>query len=139
MKSSARLQSHFFEAVTAVASSPPTLNPSRIQAVKPAERLSRPEPAVELRHLRYFVCVADHLHFGRAASALHVAQPSLSRQIRDLEQRLDVKLFDRGPRGVSLTSPGFLLLAESRRILEEISLSLLRVRGSGNAVCAGLQ
>jgi hypothetical protein len=139
LKPTAQLRSHFFDAATAVPSVPPTLNRSRIQAVRLTDRLWRPEPAIELRHLRYFVCVADHLHFGRAASALHIAQPSLSRQIRDLEERLEVKLFDRGPRGVSLTRPGFLLLAESRRILEEISLSLRRVRASGKAGCPGFQ
>jgi DNA-binding transcriptional LysR family regulator len=88
----------------------------------------RGERAIELRHLRYFVSVAEFLNFGRAATALHIAQPSLSRQIHDLEDRLEVKLFDRTARGVSLTYPGALLLAESRHILEEFSLSLRRVR-----------
>ena len=86
------------------------------------------EKAIELRHLRYFVSVAEHLHFGRAALALHVAQPSLSRQIKDLEYHLGVTLFERGPRGVSLTIEGKLLIAESRCILSDFSASLRRVR-----------
>jgi DNA-binding transcriptional LysR family regulator len=90
--------------------------------------------AIELRHLRYFVAVAEHLNFGKAARALHVSQPPLSRQIRDLEQYLGVSLFYRNSKGVSLTVAGKLLLVESRRILDELALSVLLVRRSATRV-----
>lgn len=61
---------------------------------------------LDLRKLRYFVAVADRLHFGRAADALHIAQPALSRQIRALEQDLGASLFTRDSHGVTLTDAG---------------------------------
>jgi len=82
----------------------------------------------ELRHLRYFVAVAEHLHFGRAAKALNMSQPPLSRQIRDLERCIGTQLFDRCAGGVVLTGAGDILLVESKRILEHISRSLSVVR-----------
>jgi DNA-binding transcriptional LysR family regulator len=74
---------------------------------------------MELRHLRYFVAVGDTLNFGRAALALHIAQPPLSRAIRALEGELGTTLFHRGTRGVTLTRAGAALLPEARRLLRD--------------------
>src|ERR1700682_1241904 len=75
---------------------------------------------MELRHLRYFVGVAEEQHFGRAAARLHVAQPALSRQIQDLEREMGFVLFDRLPRGVRLSAAGKLSLSDARRILQDV-------------------
>ena len=75
---------------------------------------------MELRHLRYFVGVAEEQHFGRAAERLRVAQPSLSRQIQDLESEMGFLLFDRLPRGVRLSAAGKLFLSDARRILQDV-------------------
>lgn len=72
---------------------------------------------LDLRKLRYFVAVADRLHFGRAADALHIAQPVLSRQIRVLEQDLGAALFTRDRHGVELTDAGRQLLADAGPLL----------------------
>ncbi|WP_399552849.1 LysR family transcriptional regulator [Streptomyces sp. WELS2] len=72
---------------------------------------------MELRHLRYFVVVAEELHFGRAAQRLHVAQPGLSRQIRALERVLAVELFTHNRRGVTPADAGTALLPAAKDIL----------------------
>jgi DNA-binding transcriptional LysR family regulator len=74
---------------------------------------------MELRHLRYFVALAEELHFGRAAEKVFVAQSTLSGQIRTLEERMDAQLFDRTKRSVELTEAGRALLPYARRLLRE--------------------
>src|SRR3954447_11776614 len=73
---------------------------------------------VHLRDLRYFVAIAEHLHFTRAAEALHVSQPTLSKQVRALEGQLRVPLFERDRRAVRLTPAGAALLPHARAVLE---------------------
>ncbi|HWC81508.1 MAG TPA: LysR family transcriptional regulator [Pseudonocardiaceae bacterium] len=82
---------------------------------------------VDLRKLRYFVALARHLHFGRAAEDLHIAQPALSRQIRALEQELAAKLFDRDSHGVTLTEAGRQLLDDAVPLLAAADATRRRV------------
>jgi DNA-binding transcriptional LysR family regulator len=85
---------------------------------------------MELRHLRYFVAVAEERSFIGAAARLHVAQPSLSKQIRDLEIELGTVLFERGPRGVRLTAAGRTFLVEARHTLDVASHAVASARGA---------
>jgi len=78
---------------------------------------------MELRHLRYFVAVAEALNFRRAAERLHVAQPALSKQIQQLEERIGVRLLHRNTGGVSLTDAGSVMLEEARDILERVEMA----------------
>jgi DNA-binding transcriptional LysR family regulator len=87
---------------------------------------------VELRHLRYFVAVAEELHFRRAAERLYVAQPAVSEQVRKLEEELGVRLFDRTQRSVSLTVAGTALLEEARHILRHAEVAREAARNAGD-------
>jgi DNA-binding transcriptional LysR family regulator len=83
---------------------------------------------MELRHLRYFIAVAENKGFVRAAVSLHIAQPALSRQIRELEQELGVTLFERLHSGAVLTVPGECLLQDARRIFGYLDEAQSRAR-----------
>ncbi|BCJ69348.1 LysR family transcriptional regulator [Polymorphospora rubra] len=88
---------------------------------------------LETRELRYFVTVAEELHFSRAAERLGIAQPPLSRAIAQLERRLGVTLLDRNRRGVTLTDAGRVLLDEARTVLDATSAAARRTRRAASA------
>lgn len=84
--------------------------------------------AMELRHVRYFIAVAEYLNFSRAAQELHIAQPPLSRQIRQLEEDLGVTLFLRNKRRVELTKAGRIFLDEARKLVEQAGYATAAAR-----------
>ena len=86
---------------------------------------------MELRHLQYFLVVAEELNFSRAALRLHIAQPSLSQQIRQLERELETELFDRSVRPVRLTNAGRLLHGNASSIVTEAEETAREVRRAG--------
>lgn len=86
---------------------------------------------MELRHLHYFIAVAEELNFSRAAKRVHIAQPPLSQQIRDLETELGVTLFERTKRKVTLTDAGEVFLEEVRRIIQQVDRAVELVRKAG--------
>ncbi|MDQ0775577.1 DNA-binding transcriptional LysR family regulator [Streptomyces aurantiacus] len=90
-------------------------------------------PDLDLRLVRYFATVAEHLNFGRAATALHVAQPSLSRQIQRLEDQLGVRLFDRTPQGSRLTEAGHAFLPQAQALLDAAHRATLAARAAAPA------
>ncbi|MFJ8042267.1 LysR family transcriptional regulator [Kitasatospora sp. NPDC096147] len=89
---------------------------------------------METRELRYFVAVAEELHFGRAALRLGIAQPPLSRAIQQLERRLGAALLERTSRAVTLTAAGAVLLAEGRAALDAVDAAERRTRRAAGAV-----
>lgn len=91
-----------------------------------------PHPPVDLdlRLVRCFTAVAEHRHFGRAADALHLTQPSLSRQIRRLEQQVGARLLDRTPRGTRLTEAGEVLLARAKTLLRSADQAVAATRAA---------
>jgi len=86
---------------------------------------------IELRHLRYFLAVAEELNFSRAALRLHISQPPLSQQIREMEERLETKLFMRSKRKVELTNAGRALVPYAKKLLREMENGLWAAHAAG--------
>src|ERR1700757_368717 len=101
--------------------------------------LRETETLMELRHLRYFIAVAEELNFSRAAERLNVSQPPLSRQIRDLEDELKVKLFERSHQEVKLTTVGRALLIRARELVRDAEVLRTRAHQMEREVCEELQ
>jgi len=93
---------------------------------------------MELRQLRYFVAVAEELHFSRAAERLHVVQPAVSEQVRKLEEELGMRLLNRTKRTVSLTEAGAGLLTQARRVLQQVEAARLAVHNARDRAASRL-
>jgi DNA-binding transcriptional LysR family regulator len=89
-----------------------------------------PPVDLDLRLVRYFTVVAERRHFGRAAEDLHVAQPSLSRQVRRLEQQLGARLLDRTPHGTTLTEAGEVFLPQALAMLKSAAQAAASARAA---------
>ncbi len=96
----------------------------------PNSHASAGGPDLDLRLVRYFTVVADHRHFGRAAAALHLAQPHLSRQIRRLEDQMGVRLLDRTPKGTRLSEAGEDFLPRAKALLRSATDALAYARAA---------
>lgn len=94
---------------------------------------------MELRHLRYFLAVAEELHFGRAAQRLHMAQQPLSRQVRNLEDELGVLLFHRTKCTIRLTEAGKVFLQETRKTLDQADRAVVMAQRVSQGVAGQLQ
>src|ERR1041385_8821558 len=94
---------------------------------------------MELRHLRYFVAVAEELSFRRAAEKLNLAQPPLSAQIKSLEEELGVRLLERTTRSVSLTPAGRVFLEEARLVLANSSRAQRRAQEAAKGLAGTLR
>ncbi|WP_133911589.1 LysR family transcriptional regulator [Streptomyces sp. NBC_00582] len=92
--------------------------------------VNAPDLDLDLRLVRYFTAVAEHRHFGRAAEALHITQPSLSRQIRRLERQVGARLLDRGARGTRLTEAGEVFLPRAETLLRAAAEAAARARAA---------
>jgi acetyl esterase/lipase len=92
--------------------------------------------AIELRHLRAFVAVAEELNFGRAAARLHLSQPALSRQIQALERLVGCRLLRRSTRSVELTPAGGALLERARRLLADVDAAVSATQSAGGELAA---
>jgi DNA-binding transcriptional LysR family regulator len=89
---------------------------------------------VEFRHLRYFIAVAELGNISKAAQQLHIAQPPLSRQIRQLEEEIGVELLLRNKRGVELTNAGVVFLARAQKLIAEADLASAEARNARNGI-----
>src|SRR5258707_13339909 len=101
-------------------------------------RLGILEPAVELRHLRYFVAVAEMENVSKAALKLHVSQPALSRQIRALEDEIGFCLLERTAKSVRLTEAGRVFLNDARALLQQAAEAVKKARAVAGAEPAEL-
>jgi DNA-binding transcriptional LysR family regulator len=93
---------------------------------------------MELRHLRYFVAVAEAENVSRAALKLHVSQPGVSRQIRDLEDEIGVQLFERSAKSVRLTAVGGVFLAEARAVLQRTDEAVAKARAVAGGIAGAI-